>query len=111
MECQVDGADDRRVAAEVTITLLAALAFLVVVAGLIVSTVIAVQKGKIWMAVCGWLLAVPLGGLGLVLVVIAAIRIAKPGSRWALRRYADDPDRQTLAQVRFPKSSGKPGLF
>jgi hypothetical protein len=39
------------------------------------------------------------------MLAIGAIRVAKPGSRWALRRYANDPFKQKLAAGRFPKEA------
>lgn len=49
---------------EFVVSLLIVIAFLAGFAGLILSTVICVQKGKTWMAVCGWLLMVPVVGVG-----------------------------------------------
>lgn len=64
----------------------------------IVCSVIAVQKGKVWMMVCGWLFFNPL-------IVIAACRIAKPNSSWAMKNYAHDPMKQTISKTRFPKEA------
>jgi hypothetical protein len=44
-------------------------------------------------------------GLGAVLLVVGAVRIAKPDSRWAVRRYAGNPFKQQLAKLRFPKEA------
>jgi hypothetical protein len=71
---------------------------LVYLGGLIWATVIAVQKGKGTMAVCGWLLFTPL-------IVIAACRIAKPNSSWAREKYQYDPIKANVSQMRFPKEA------
>lgn len=76
------------------------LGVLALLAGMIACTVICVQKGKTWIAVCGWVLTLLAVVPGVVVLVAGAARIAKPGSRWALRQYADDPVKQQLAQMR-----------
>ena len=73
---------------------------LALLAGMIACTVICVQKGKTWIAVCGWVLTLLAFIPGVAVLVVGAVRIAKPGSRWALRRYADDPFKQQLALSR-----------
>jgi hypothetical protein len=65
----------------------------------IACTVICVQKGKTWIAVCGWALTLLAFIPGVAVLVVEAVRSA-PGSRWALRRYADDPFKQQLALSR-----------
>ena len=77
--------------------------------GFIAIAVIAIQKGKIWMAVSG-LLLVPIAFSSLFLLPLAvlapaAVRIAKPNSRWARRYYANDPSKQKLAEARFPRQA------
>ena len=79
--------------------------------GFIAIAVIAIQKGKIWMGVSG-LLLVPIAFsslflLPLAVLVPAAVRIAKPNSRWARRYYSKDPSKQKLAEARFPKQALK----
>jgi hypothetical protein len=81
------------------------LAYVGLFVGVVVCTVICVLKGKVWMAVGGLALAGPTFGCGAIMLAIGAIRVAKPGSRWALRRYADDPFKQKLAAGRFPKEA------
>jgi hypothetical protein len=79
--------------------------------GFVAIAVIAIQKGKIWMAICG-LLLVPIAFtslflLPLAVLVPAAVRIAKPNSRWALRYYSNVPSKQKLAEARFPRQALK----
>jgi hypothetical protein len=85
--------------------------FLAYLAGFVAIAVIAIQKGKIWMAACG-LLLVPIAFsslflLPLAVLVPAAVRIAKPNSRWARRYYAKEPSKQKLAEARFPRQALK----
>lgn len=68
------------------------------IAALVALSVIAVQKGKVWMTVCGWLFFNPL-------IVIAACRIAKPTSSWARKNYQHDPLKQSMSMARFPKEA------
>ena len=79
--------------------------------GFVAIAVIAIQKGKIWMA-AGGLLLVPIAFsslflLPLAVLVPAAVRIAKPNSRWARRYYAKEPSKQMLAEARFPRQALK----
>jgi hypothetical protein len=81
------------------------LAYVALFVAVVVFTVICVLKGKTWMAVAGWALTVLTFGSGVLVLAIGAVRVAKPGSRWALRRYANVPFKQKLAEVRFPKEA------
>jgi hypothetical protein len=81
------------------------LAYVALFVGVVVCAVICVLKGKSWMAVAGCALAVPTFGAGVLVLAIGAVRVAKPGSRWALRRYVNDPFKRKLAEVRFPKEA------
>jgi len=63
---------------------------------LIWCTVIGVQKGKGAMMLVGWLIFSPL-------IVIGAIRIAKPNSKWAREKYTFDTVKQEISKMRFPK--------
>jgi lysyl-tRNA synthetase class 2 len=67
-----------------------------VVAGIVVVdllfAVICLLKGKLWTGFFG--LFIPLVGL------IGALRIARPGSPWARRRYEDNPKKLAKAQRR-----------
>jgi hypothetical protein len=81
------------------------LAYIALFVAAIACVVVCVLKGKVWMAVAGCALAVPTFGCGVVMLAIGAIRVAKPGSRWALRRYPDDSFKQKLAAGRFPKEA------
>jgi hypothetical protein len=65
-----------------------------VLATLAVST-IAVMKGKIVLGVTGML--IPIAGL------VGAIRLAKPGSPWARRRYAPDSRKLARAAERYER--------
>lgn len=71
----------------------ATLILLAYVVGLIVCTVICVQKGKGTMALVGWLLCSPV-------VYVGAIRLAKPWSSWAYR-YGREPWKMEEAERRF----------
>jgi hypothetical protein len=57
----------------------------------------AVMKGKVFMGVAG-MLVLPVG-------VIGAIRLAKPGSPWARRRYEPDGTKLALATARYARHS------
>lgn len=65
-----------------------------VLVGLALSTV-AVLKGKIFLGVAGML--VPLVSL------VAAIRLAKPDSPWARRRYPPDSGKRARASARYER--------
>ena len=69
---------------------------LIYLGGLVWCTVIGAQKGKGTMMVCGWLFFTPL-------LVIGAIRIAKPNSKWAREKYTFDPMKSEMSKMRFPK--------
>ena len=71
--------------------------WLAVLGAYIWLTAICVQKGKGWMAVCGWILFTPL-------LLIGAIRIAKPTSSW-YARYEREPWKMAASQTRFPKQA------
>lgn len=66
------------------------------VAVILVIALLAALKGKYTSAVIGML--VP------VVSLVAAIRLAKPGSPWARRRYAEDGDKLTRAVARDDRS-------
>jgi len=73
--------------------------FLLVYFGLMIwGSVVSVQKGKTTMMILGWVLFTPL-------IFIAAIRIAKPNSGWALGKYQFDPMKQHVSMARFPKEA------
>ena len=63
------------------------------------AIVVCFQKGKPWMGLCG----LPIG----LLAYIGAIRIAKPDSKWARERYANDRDplKLAIARRRFPEAA------
>lgn len=69
------------------------LAIVLVVAVNLGFVVITVAKGKLLTAILG--AVIPL------LAVVGAIRLAKPGSRWAKRRYAPDSRKLRRATERF----------
>jgi hypothetical protein len=58
----------------------------------VVLAVICLLKGKLWTGFFG--LFVP------VLALVGAVRVARPGSPWAHRRYGDRPGRQAKAERR-----------
>jgi hypothetical protein len=71
-------------------------------------------KGKWWFAL--WALIVT-SGLGTILGTVGAIRLAKPGSRWARKRYGDEKMAESLQRFgdkkgAFPGSAPEatPGL-
>jgi len=67
--------------------------------GMIVLSVVAVQKGKTTMMVLGWLFCSPL-------IIVAACRIAKPTSAWAREKYVMfDEYKLKVAEMRFPKEA------
>lgn len=70
------------------------LAFAVTAAAQLVLSIVAIVKGKIASGLIG--LVVPF------VAVVAAIRLAKPGSPWARSRYAPGSRRLARAQARFP---------
>ena len=74
--------------------------FLLIYFGLLIwASIVAVQKGKTTMMILGWVLCTPL-------IVIAAIRIAKPNSGWATRKYKQvDPMKWHVSVSRFPKEA------
>jgi hypothetical protein len=49
---------------------------LALLAGMIVCTVICVQKSKTWIAVCGWVLTLLTFIPGVAVLVVGAVRIA-----------------------------------
>ena len=57
------------------------------------------RKGKPWMGLCGLLIG--------LFAYIGAIRIAKPDSKWARERYANDRDplKLAIARRRFPEAA------
>lgn len=73
-------------------SLLTLVAVLVVIFGQLVLAAITVLKGKLWTGLVG-LFFVPL-------LVVGAIRLARPSSPWARWRYTDKPEKQTRAWVR-----------
>jgi hypothetical protein len=77
---------------------------LALVALYLVLPVLNALKGKWWFAL--FALAATASGLALILAVVGAIRLAKPHSRWARRRY--DAEKTARSMERF---KGKGGRF
>ena len=71
-----------------------AILFFLAVAVAITSVVICVQKGKPEMAILA-LFFFPV-------VIVGAIRLAKPNSSWARRHYAPGSEEARLSNERFP---------
>jgi hypothetical protein len=61
--------------------------------------VVALAKGKITLGLVGFFF-VPVG-------IVAAIRLAKPNSRWARRRYRDKPRKRAKARARHARWEGR----
>jgi len=61
---------------------------------------VGLAKGKITLAIIGLLIPIPIG-------LIAAIRLAKPNSRWARRRYQDKPRKLAKARARNERWEGR----
>jgi lysyl-tRNA synthetase, class II len=62
--------------------------------------VVGLAKGKITLAIIGLLIPVPIG-------LIAAIRLAKPDSRWARWRYQNKPRKLAKARARNERWEGR----
>jgi hypothetical protein len=61
---------------------------------------VGLAKGKITLALVGFFIPIPIG-------IIAAVRIAKPNSLWARRRYGDKPRKLEKARVRHTRWEGR----
>jgi hypothetical protein len=61
---------------------------------------VGLAKGKITLAIIGLLIPIPIG-------LIAAIRLAKPNSRWARRRYQNKPRKLAKARARNERWEGR----
>jgi hypothetical protein len=74
--------------------------FLVGAAALVYASVVAVMKGKTRMVIVAWLASVLMILPTMILLAVAAIRLAKPTSRWA-KRY--DERKMAESARRFAK--------
>jgi hypothetical protein len=74
----------------------------IVIAVIIDVAIMAVglAKGKVTLALVGFFIPIPIG-------IIAAVRIAKPDSLWARRRYGDKPRKLAKARVRHTRWEGR----
>jgi hypothetical protein len=61
---------------------------------------VGLAKGKVTLALVGFFIPIPIG-------IIAAVRIAKPNSLWARRRYGDKPRKLAKARDRHTRWEGR----
>jgi hypothetical protein len=78
---------------------------LVVLVGWIASIVVCFLKGKPWFAFFGIAAVMPLFAVVFIpMVIVGAIRLAKPGSNW-WRKYQAEPWKEETARMRFPREA------